>query len=90
MNLRIFETVQECIAARFKCATVRKMGPLVTGRCSLLRSRLLMLKDLRSLNLLIVKKPDIGRVLQSTNILVVEANGRFRYFLAAVWNMGTR
>ena len=90
MNLRILETVQECIAARFKCVTVRKMGPLVTGRCSLLRSRLLMLKDLRFLNLLIVKKPDIGRILQSTNILFVEANGRFRYLLTAVWNLDTR
>ena len=56
----------------------------------MLRSRLLMLRDLRSLNLLIVKKPDIGRILQSTNIFFVEANGRFRYYLAAVWNLDTR
>ena len=90
MNLRIFETVQECIAARFKCVTVRKMGPLVTGRCSLLRSRLLMLKDLRSLNLLIVKKPDIGRVSQLTNIFFVEANGRLGCFLTTVWSLDTR
>ena len=75
---------------RNKRVTVRKMGPFVIGRCSLLRYRLLMLKDLRSLNLLIVKKPDIGRIVQSTNIFFVEVNGRFRYFLIAVWNMGTR
>ena len=89
INLRIFETVQEWIPTRCKCVTVRKMGPFVIGRCSPARSRLWILKRLRFLNLGIVKKPDIGRFLQSTNILFVNANGRLGYFLNTVGNLDT-
>ena len=90
INLRIFETVQEWIAASNKCVTVQKMGPFVTGRCSLVRSNSSIRKYLRFLNLYIVKKPDIGRVSQLTNIFFVEANGRLGCFLTTVWSLDTR
>ena len=89
INLRIFETVQERISVSNKCVTVQKMGPFVTGRCSLVRSNSLIRKYLRFLNLYIVNKPDIGRVSQSTSIFFIDANGRFGYFLTTVWNLDT-